>query len=427
MNFDLTTVGEYATIQGGYAYKSQDFQANGQWKVLKIKNIRNGYISYDDTSFVSNETASKTNEWMTRDGDVLVSMTGSGPSAPDSLVGRVARVWEGEEPALINQRVGRLVLKHINKIDPDFLFYLLSSKECQNFLVSNSTGSANQVNISSKIIESAICPQIDFKTSKTIADMLKTLDKKIKLLIETNVTLEAIAQALFKSWFVDFDPIHAKAEGRQPEGIDAETAALFPDSFEESELGLVPKGWRVGILNDICKITSGKRPCNRSDIPTYSVNIPLYGGAGVMGFTTETLYSDRKILTGRVGTLGQIHIAYPPFWASDNVLVLSPINNRDFFFCFHWLSTINMHALNRGSTQPLLTQKDLGNQKNAISPSNIMEEFSNIVTPIYEKISECNQQNQTLSSLRDTLLPRLISGQLRLPEASTLMESTPKQ
>ncbi len=255
---------------------------------------------------------------------------------------------------------------------------------------------------------------------RQIAETLSTLDDRITLLRETNATLEAIAQALFKSWFVDFDPVRAKMEGRAPEGMDEATAALFPDALEESELGWVPKGWRVAALSHLSKISSGARPNVRSDVITDAAAVPLFGGAGVMGFTDESLYQSRKILTGRVGTLGKVHISYPPFWASDNVLVLSPEDECNFIFCFHWLKSIDVHALNRGSTQPLLTQKDLGKQQHLIPDKSIMRTFSDTTESLYQAIRQNAIQAQTIATLRDTLLPRLISGQLRLPEAQAL-------
>jgi type I restriction enzyme S subunit len=258
-----------------------------------------------------------------------------------------------------------------------------------------------------------VIPVPDAKIQAEIAAVLTSLDDRITLLRETNTTLEAIAQALFKSWFVDFDPVHAKMQGRAPEGMDKATAALFPDSFEESELGPVPKGWKFGSLSDLCVIASGKRPVDRSDVLSDSCNIPLYGGAGVMGYTSESLFEDKKIVTGRVGTLGRVHVAYPPFWASDNVLVLSPRDETFFSFSFQWLCGIDVQALNRGSTQPLLTQKDLGAQVNVIPPRTLLEKFEEISAALNQQIRLQTLQAETLSNLRDTLLPRLISGELR--------------
>ncbi len=256
------------------------------------------------------------------------------------------------------------------------------------------------------------CPPREVQDA--IVGVLGSLDDRITLLRETNTTLEAIAQALFKSWFVDFDPVRAKMEGRAPEGMDEATAALFPDSFEEMELGLVPRDWRVGAFSDICHIASGKRPAHRSDYLTDACTIPLYGGAGVMGYTSDTLFEVPKILTGRVGTLGKVHIAHPPFWASDNVLVVSPSNPESFIFAYHWLRSIDVVSLNRGSTQPLLTQKDLGIQKHALPSAEILIAFDAVTAPVYSQILANTEYVQTLSYLRETLLPRLISGKLRL-------------
>jgi type I restriction enzyme S subunit len=160
-------------------------------------------------------------------------------------------------------------------------------------------------------------------------------------------------------------------------------------------------------------IASGKRPADRSDVLSDSCKIPLYGGAGLMGYTSESLFEDKKIVTGRVGTLGRVHLAYPPCWASDNVLVLSPRDKTFFSFSYQWLCGIDVHALNRGSTQPLLTQKDLGAQMAVIPRRTVLEKFEEISAALNQQIRLQTLQIETLTNLRDTLLPRLISGELR--------------
>lgn len=133
MGFEMGTLGDYIKVQGGFAYKSKDFQDSGANKVLKIKNVRFGHVDYGDTAYISDTLAKETQAWSTNEGDILISMTGSGPNAPQSLVGRVARVWENEDKAWINQRVGRIVLRKENTINPDFVYYLLSQKSSQDF------------------------------------------------------------------------------------------------------------------------------------------------------------------------------------------------------------------------------------------------------------------------------------------------------
>lgn len=309
------------------------------------------------------------------------------------------------------------------KINSHYLKHYLSSPDVIDYLKSNFISGAAIPRVVLKDFKKAEVKVPPLSEQVAIASVLDAFDERINQLRETNATLEAIAQALFKSWFVDFDPVRAKAEGRQPEGMDATTAALFPDSFEESELGLVPKGWRVGSLSDVCTIASGKRPPDRSDNSTEIYSIPLYGGAGLMGYTSASLFNESLIVTGRVGTLGKVHVAYPPFWASDNVLVVSPKLPADFSFVLHWVRSIDVQALNRGSTQPLLTQRDLGAQQGLIPPRELLRKFEEIVGLLYERTRSQELQAKTLTQLRDTLLPRLISGQLRLPEAETLLEN----
>ncbi len=344
--------------------------------------------------------------------DILFCLRGS--------IGKMAFVKPNEIGAIASSLV---IVRANPRIDSRYLNFLLCSQAGQQAAMSLNNGSA-QPNLSVSQLQQVRVPLPTINEQLEIAATLGALDDRITLLRETNATLEAIAQALFKSWFVDFDPVRAKLKGLTPEGMIDATARLFPDSFEESELGLVPTGWRVGALTEISKISSGNRPNVRSDVMTDATPIPLFGGAGIMGFTNESLFQVRKILTGRVGTLGKVHIAYPPFWASDNVLVLSPETGRNFLYCFHWLKSIDVHSLNRGSTQPLLTQKDLGKQQHVIPTEPVLSTFAGIAEIIYEAIRQNADEAQTLATMRDTLLPRLISGQLRLPEAQVADEES---
>ena len=413
----MTTLGEYAAIQGGFAYKSHDFVAEPGMAVLKIKNVRQGFVDYADSSYVSDETARATAKWFTAPGDILISMTGSGPSAPESLVGRVARVWEQEPRALINQRVGRLRLKEASHIYPDFLFYLLSQKEIQNFLVANSTGSANQVNISSKTIEAAPCPRVGFSESKEIALFLNAFDQRVRLLRETNATLEAIAQALFKSWFVDFDPVRAKMEGRIPEGMDDATAALFPNGLEDSELGMVPTGWRFARIDEFMELAYGK--ALKATDRIYG-EVPVYGSGGITGFHNESLVTGPSIIIGRKGTVGSLYWEDQPFFAIDTVFYVRTANPMT--YCFYLLKTLGLTGMNTDAAVPGLNRGNVYRLTVPFPGAEILGAFDANASVIRKRIFSNSLQAQTLATLRDTLLPRLISGALRLPEAQAVAE-----
>jgi type I restriction enzyme S subunit len=418
MSFDsppTLRIGDFAKVKGGKRMPAGTALTPQKSKhpYLRIVDFKDGGIDKSNLQYVPDEVFPQIARYVISSRDLYISIVGT-----IGLVGAVPVELSG---ANLTENAAKICEIDETRVDERYLGYFLRSESGQTAISALTVGST-QPKLALFRIDQIEVPCPPLVEQQRIAALLSALDDRITLLRETNATLEAIAQALFKSWFVDFDPVRAKLEGRAPEGMDEATARLFPDSFEESELGQVPRGWRVGVLTQISKISSGNRPNVRSDAITTAAPIPLFGGAGIMGFTNESLFQVRKILTGRVGTLGKAHIAYPPFWASDNVLVLSPEEGHNFHFCFHWLKSIDVHSLNRGSTQPLLTQKDLGKQQHAIPTEAVLGKFAAIAEVTYEAIRENAEQAQTLTTLRDTLLPRLISGQLRLPEAQAAAE-----
>lgn len=259
------------------------------------------------------------------------------------------------------------------------------------------------------------------ETQRAIAHILGSLDDKIELNRKMNRTLEKMAQAIFKSWFIDFDPVRAKAAGRDT-GLPKEIADLFPDSFENSELGEIPKGWEVVKVSDISNVTSGKRPQERSKEQTEEFAIPLYGGGGVMAFVPAPMISTPFLLTGRAGTLGKIFRITEECWPSDNTLLLFPADEISLEFLYFMIQRIDFDSLNRGSTQPLVTQTDLKKQI-LLSPEKIIHKtFWYHVHMMFEKIDENNREIRKLTSLRNTLLPQLISGNLRIPDTEKLVD-----
>ena len=270
---------------------------------------------------------------------------------------------------------------------------------------------------------------------KWISGISEALTSRITLLRETNATLEAIAQALFKSWFVDFDPIRAKLEGRAPEGMDEATARLFPDSFEESELGLVPRGWRVGSLADLADLNpeswSSK---NHPDILAYIdlANTKDNEIACVADFAFDEAPSRaRRVLrTGDtiVGTVRPgnrsfafIHDPASNLTASTGFAVLRPsaVENTEFVYLAATQDSSIEHLAHvaDGGAYPAV-RPDVVSGLECVVPGNyVLKTFHAIAAPLLANVAENQKQAQTLATLRDTLLPRLISGQLRLPEA----------
>ncbi|ORL65267.1 restriction endonuclease subunit S [Pseudomonas putida] len=406
---------DHYEVRSGLSKPAKDFGSG--YPFLTFKDVFYNYFTPEHLGDFVQATEREREGCSILRGDVFLTRT----SETMHELGMSCVALRSYKDATFNGFCKRLRPKPSSELLPEYVGYYLRSPVFRRAVSAMSTMST-RASLNNEMIgrlEISFPPR---EVQVRISEILKSLDDRITLLRETNATLEAIAQALFKSWFVDFDPVRAKAEGRQPEGVDVTTAALFPDSFEESELGLVPKGWLVGFLSDVCTIASGKRPPDRSDHLTEVCSIPLYGGAGLMGYTSASLFDEMQIVTGRVGTLGKVHVAYPPFWASDNVLVVSPKEPADFTFALHWIRSVDVQALNRGSTQPLLTQRDLGAQQGLIPTRELLRKFQEIAGPLYEQIRLQELQAQTLTQLRDTLLPRLISGQLGLPEAEALIE-----
>ncbi len=275
-----------------------------------------------------------------------------------------------------------------------------------------------------------------------VVGVLGSLDDRITLLRETNATLEAIAQALFKSWFVDFDPIHAKQQGRAPEGMDEATAALFPESFEESELGLVPKGWRVAPVGDVVESVGGGTPDTKE---------PAYWEPGEHCWTTPKdlsgiqapvlLATDRKLsaqglakvssgllpagtlLMSSRAPIGYLAIAQVPLAINQGYIAMLPTSQLPplylLFWCRHNMDVIKGRA--NGSTFMEISKKAFRPIPALVPPAPVLDAFASIAGSLFDRLVENEQQAQTLATLRDTLLPRLISGQLCLPEDKALI------
>ena len=273
-----------------------------------------------------------------------------------------------------------------------------------------------------------------------IVDVLKSLDDRITLLRETNATLEAIAQALFKSWFVDFDPVRAKMEGRAPEGMDEATAALFPDALEESELGWVPKGWNTQTFRDTINIIGGGTPKTSNaafwggEIPWFSVvDAPNAKDvfvvdtdkhiteAGLNGSSTKLLPTGTTIISAR-GTVGRLALTGRPMAMNQSCYGLLGKAGDAYFTYFSTTRLVEqLKQRAHGSVFDTITQDTFSGVMVSYPTREMIAAFEVSVEPLMLRLRENLLHSGTLATLRDTLLPRLISGQLRLPEAQALV------
>ena len=414
--------------------------------VIRNQNIKNGKLDLSERSYTDHK-------------HYLIRIRRAKPQYGDLIftreapMGDVCMVPDGLDCCVGQRQV--LLRPNPEKIVPRFLLYAIQSPEVQHE-ISWSEGTGSTVsNVRIPVLKSIKIPLLSLREQAETASLLGALDDRITLLRETNATLEAIAQALFKSWFVDFDPVRAKQEGRAPEGLDEATAALFPGSFEESALGLVPRGWRLMPFGQLLSHTiggdwGGEEPDDKNDTRVAIIrgtDIPdLQRGASSrvpVRYTSSKKLLSRKLEhgdivlevsggskdqpTGRAlyltdGILGQFNCPVEP--ASFCRLLRPDSQNLGVLLAQH---LIYIYA--QGKTWEYQNQSTgianfqtthfLETEHVAVPPEEVLAEFAIIVRPMIDR-SHLTQM-QSLATLRDTLLPRLISGQLRLPETEAAM------
>lgn len=328
------------------------------------------------------------------------------------------------------------------KADSLYIYYACTSEQFIRQVLDNAVA-AGVPHINLGTLRALTVPLPELAEQRRIAELLGRLDDRIDLLSQSNATLEAIAQALFKSWFVDFDPVRAKAEGREPEGMDAVTAALFPSEFEESELGLIPKGWRIDEIGKAAPCVGGATPSTKEprfwDDPVHHWVTPkdLSGLQSPVLIATERKVSEAglvKISSGLLplGTLllssrapiGYLAIAHVPTAINQGFIAMLPGGQLPASYLLFW-AKLSMDAIKQkanGSTFMEISKSAFRPIRLAVPPPQVIGEFDSICKPLLDRIAENERCRRQLAQIRDTLLPRLISGKLRLPEAETTIE-----
>ena len=357
-------IGSGATPRGG----KDVYLDSGPVSLIRSQNIYNDGFIQNGIAFISLEQAKKLDGVSIEKGDVLLNITG------DS-VARVCLAPEKYLPARVNQHVS-IIRPNSDSFDSRFVRYFLASPFQQDLMLGMAAAGATRNALTKGMIEDFKVPCPPLKIQHEVAEILSSLDDRITLLRETNATLEAIAQALFKSWLVDFDPVRAKQEGRAPEGMDEATAALFPDSFEDSELGLVPRGWTIESLGDVFDYKEGPGIRNwqytNSNIGTKFINIRCIQD-GDLSLDTANRITDEEangkythfhlqpwdVVVSTSGTLGRSAIVrkeHLPLMLNTSVIRFRPIESRvGFCFIYEYLNApeflYKLESMASGSVQ----------------------------------------------------------------------------
>jgi type I restriction enzyme S subunit len=345
-----------------------------------------------------------------------------------SCIATIGKTGITTKPSFTNQQINSVICG--TGVIPEFLYYVF----CQLGPEIEAAGGGGSVftNVSKSKFSDVRVPVPPLPVQRNIVNFLTPIDDRITLLRETNTTLEAIAQALFKSWFVDFDPVHAKMQGRAPEGMDEATAALFPDSFEESALGSVPNGWRVGNLNVLAELNPESWSAKRHPERVLYVDL-ANTKAGQIDEYIEFSFEDapsraRRVLrcgdvivgTVRPGNRSFARIAsdVTGLTGSTGFAVLRAREVVDQALVF--IAATNDEAIDRlshladGGAYPAVRPEVVGSTPLVVAPEEIRNSFGDIANTLFASIGANQERMTQLASLRDTLLPHLISGQIDL-------------
>lgn len=397
--------------------------------LITAKVVKGGVIETPNEFIAEDAYSAWMRRGMPKVGDVLLTT--------EAPLGEVAQLKSAH--VALAQRIILLRGKS-GLLDNGFLKYFFMTEEGRSRLQARATGTT-VVGIKQSELRKVEVPVPPIEDQKAIAETLGVLDDKVALLRETNATLEAIAQALFKSWFVDFDPVRAKAEGRDPEGVPPEVADLFPSEFEDSELGEIPKGWRVGVFADITDVVGGATPSTKE--PAYweggrhcwATPKDLSGIDTPVLLDTERKITDAglaKISSGLlpVGTvlmssrapIGYLAIAEVPVAVNQGFIAMKPKAGISNLFLLNLLRVqmdeIKSHA--NGSTFMEISKAAFRPLKLVVPSIPVIQAFDDVARSLYERMVGNVRQIASLTCLRDTLLPRLVSGKLRIPLAGVL-------
>lgn len=405
-----------------------------------------GYFDSSEFAFVSEEKADKLSANKALPGDIVFTQRGT--------LGQVGIVPQNlpYKRFILSQSQMKLTCDPV-KAYPLYIYYCFKSPEMLDYIKRHAiTTGVPHTNLTILKQTPLILPPLP--EQKAIAHILGTLDDKIELNREMNQTLEAIARAIFNSWFVNFDPVRAKMEGRQPAGMDAATAELFPNEFEESALGMIPKGWRFSSLGELfskeknCVLTGpfGSN-LHASDYRSQGVplilvkhvnagrildeDLPLVGKHKISELNRYRLKLGDIVFT-RVGAVGRSAYVYPKYegWliSGQTLRVRVPdtsiLNSRylaQVYLQPSFMEMVENYAL--GTTRPSLNTSILQSFKFLTPIPELQNCYAQLVNPLDNQIQNNFDESRTLASIRDTLLPKLLSGEIRVKEAEKVLEA----
>lgn len=417
-------IGSGATPRGGKsAYKTTGIP------LIRSQNVYNNLFQSDGLAFIDDDQANGLSNVEVFPGDVLLNITG------DS-VARCTQAPAEFCPARVNQHVA-IIRPEEAVLDARFLKYWMVSPRAQDWLLMLASAGATRKALTKGMIENLEIPLPPIYEQHAIARVLGALDDKIELNRQTNKTLEQIAQRLFNSWFVDFDPVKAKMEGRQPAFMDAETAALFPDRLVETGVRAMPRGWQSTCVYDSAKFINGSAfkskdfSPDQEGLPIIKITELKSGISEKTKFTEGGFGNKYKIADGEIlySWSGSPETSLEVFrwfggegWLNQHIFRVVTDSPEQEVFVYNLLKYLRPRLISIATNKQTtglghVTVKDLKEEMITVPPKDVLDAFGKVAVPLHSRVAECLKENTTLVQLRDRLLPKLISGEIRIKDA----------
>ena len=400
-----------SSVRYGYTASASDSPTGTRF--LRVTDIASSHLDWNTVPYCEIDEE-QYNRFALRPGDIVIARMGTiGVSA---FIDKPVRAVPASY--LIRHRLDEAIAH------PRFVSYVLRSPMYWQFIHSYGSAGAVQPNINAQVLAGFEFPLPPLPQQRAIAHVLGTLDDKIELNRRMNQTLEAMARALFKSWFVDFDPVRAKMEGRHT-GLPPDLAALFPDRLVDSELGPVPAGWGVRPLGDIIELAYGKalRAVDRK-----GGSVPVYGSNGQVGWHDKKLVAGPGIVVGRKGNPGVVTWAHGDFFPIDTTFYVVP---RDAIgglpFLFFALTSQDLPFVSADSAVPGLNRNLAYMNQQLVPDKHVLAKFNDYAAAIFARCHRLQDESRSLAAQRDILLPRLVSGEMRVGGVEVLKEGIAKQ
>jgi len=419
-------LGDVAEVLSGYAFKTKDFVETGI-PVVKIKNIVPPVVDISDTQYVSEDLYRDKIKYSLEFNDILISMTGSHINQFASAVGKIGRVKLLDQKLLLNQRVGKLYIKDPDRCNQEYLYYFLTQDNIRYDLAASAGGSANQANISPQNIRDIDIMLPPLAEQKAIANILSSLDEKIELNNQMNKTLEEMAQALFKRWFVDFEFPNEDGEPYRSGGGE----------MVNSELGMIPKGWKVNKISDLIEVRDGTHASPKPVKEGYPLVTSKHMNGDRLTVEQANLISEKDyievnkrsqvdtgdILISMIGTVGLVYFIQEEKieYAIKNIGLFKTSKKeeiRELLYLYLKSAGLKNYIEARlaGTTQKYISLGELRNIPIVIPTDEILVKFKGVAKSILDTRRNNIVENEVLVRLRDTLLPKLMSGEIRVTD-----------